>query len=663
MARFSFYALILGIAILFSACAPKHSDIIVAEYGKYDINMGDFEKAYAKNSGGFDNAKNDSVQQYDKFLDLFLNYRMKLRDAEVRDYPNDKAINDEINQYRETVGKTYLIERDIVDKGVKKLYDRRKWEIRVSHILIRQDSIGADAAKAKAEVIIEKLNNGADFSELAKEYSDDQFSKNDGGDIYYLTAGQINIPEFEDAMYELKPGEFYSKPVHTRYGYHVVKVTEKNERRYKIKASHILIDFVNAEGKLDTAGALAKVTHIYNTLQKGFDFADMAKEASEDKGSGAKGGDLGFFERRMMVKEFDEAAFKLKVGEMSGIVKSKFGYHIIKLTDEQPYPPFDKVEEGLKTMYRKYRYDYDYNQFVDGLREKYNYSLSNGSIDRISLDGDTTTFGNYNSSKWRNSLKDMKIFTIGQKEFILDSLVSAVKEDAGFTEKNMSKDMLLKAVDKYSGDELIMCEVNDLENNNSEFADLMKEYRNGIYIFKIQEEEVWNKIDIDSLKLQKFWEQTKNDYTFGDRVEFNEIFTKSDSLAHLYFTKLNNGEDFGLLAQQVTERKGYRFKKGYFGIVKVDDSDMSQLANSLSKNGEIGEPKRISGGWTIVQLIKKHPARIKTFDEARPEVASLLQEKESKKLEQDYLKKLDKVYEPVLYYDELENAFSAENTD
>jgi len=83
---------ILLLSIMIVACSPKQSELIVAEYGNYDITMSEFEKAYTKNVGSFEKASNDSIKHYKKFLDLYVNFKMKLRDAKVRRLNEDQII-------------------------------------------------------------------------------------------------------------------------------------------------------------------------------------------------------------------------------------------------------------------------------------------------------------------------------------------------------------------------------------------------------------------------------------------------------------------------------------------------------------------------------------------------------------------------------------------
>jgi len=324
----SFYYVIIFIFLFFTA--PAFTQDVVAEYGKYKITLDEFEHAYAKNAGGWERATKDSLPDFKNFLDLYIKFKMKLRDAQVRGYEKDENLMKELKDYQKQVGVSYIIEKQLNEPGLKRLYERRKEELRVSHIMIRPDTSGDDAARQKAAAILDSIKNGASYEEMAKKYSDDKFSGPSGGDIYFVTAGLLPY-EFEDAMYSLNEGDIYPEPLKTRYGYHLIKVTKRQPRIPKIKARHILISFMNAENKMDSAGAKLTADSVLAELKAGKSFDELVQKYSDDTGTKEKMGDLGFFERRMMVKEFDEAAFNLEVGEISDIVQTNFGYHIIKL--------------------------------------------------------------------------------------------------------------------------------------------------------------------------------------------------------------------------------------------------------------------------------------------------------------------------------------------
>lgn len=108
------------------------------------------------------------------------------------------------------------------------------------------------------------------------------------------------------------------------------------ERPDQIRVRHILIRVGKDVDFKEKSRALNSIRDIQRQLKEGADFAELAKQYSEDPGSKDNGGDVGFFAKGMMVKEFEDAAFKLKKGEISDIVETNFGYHIIKFEEEKP---------------------------------------------------------------------------------------------------------------------------------------------------------------------------------------------------------------------------------------------------------------------------------------------------------------------------------------
>ena len=646
--------------IFFSACSPKHSEIIVAEYGNYYLTMEEFEEAYAKNVGGIEQAKADSVKDYKNFLDLYVNFKMKLRDAQVRGLDNDPSLISEMNDYKKKVGIEYIKEKQIIETGLKSLYEKRREEIRVSHIMIRPDTMSLDKAKELAQSLIDRINNGENFEELAKEYSSDTFSKDLGGDIYYITAGQVIAP-FEDAAYNTPVGQVYPEPVQTRFGYHIIKVKDRQERRYQLRAKHVLKNFTNQEGQFDSVYALNKIKEIRDSVINGANFDEMAKKYSDDKGSGQNGGDLGFFERRSMVKEFDEAVFNMNMGEISDIIKTQYGYHIIKLIDENPYPSYENSVTGLKHIYERTTLDSDLNAYLDSLKSKYNYQESETILTTINSRKDTTKIGSeYKESKLRADLKDEWVFKIKDNTFTVDSLMLYAGSQNNLANVVVNESSLRNALNQYSKDKLFEQAALDLENVDPKFAGLMGDYKNGLFIFRLQEEEVWDKIKIDSTKLLALYEETSDNYQLHPRVSYTEIYSAKDSLINKYYEDLENGSDFEVLASKVTERPGMKSKSGRYDLVPLVHNQAANIAYQIKNAGEYTKPTKIGNAWVILKLNEKQDARKKTFEEAKAEVSSLYQERESKRLENEYLNKLKSIYNPIVNYDELGKAFKSE---
>ena len=634
---------------------------VVAEFGKYKITLDEFEHAYAKNVGGWENAMKQDMSDYKNFLDLYVKFRMKLRDAYVRAYDRDPDLMNELKDYQKQVGVSYIIEKKITEPGIKQLYDRRKEEFRVSHIMIRPDSTGEEAAKEKAQSILDSIKNGASFEEMAAKYSDDKFSAVNGGDIYYITAGLLPY-EFEDALYSLKAGEVYPSLVKTRFGYHLIKVTVRQHRYPKIKASHILITYQNAEGKIDSAAAKATADSILAELKAGASFEEMAEKYSDDTGTKNKGGDLGYFERRMMVKEFDEAAFNMDIGEISNVIQTNFGYHIIKLTDKMDTQPFESEVENLKNIFNKQRYQHEHDALIDSLKKKYNFAIDENVLKLFIDKSDSLRFGMVHPKF--DEIADNVLFTYADKDITIGNFLDMATHNSKITGKQMDKEAEVRnAINVLAEDMLLEEEAMNLDKTDPEFAQLMDDYRDGIFIFKIQEEEVWNKVKMDSADVYNYWNENKEKYSWPERISFSEIFSTKDSLINKYYDMLNNGAAFDSIAALYTERSAKKKDKGYYELKDVDFNDFYKEANKISDVGTYTKPEVFAGGYAIFKLNDRQPARLKTYEEAKAEVSGEYQEMLSKKLENDYITSLENRYKPQIYYDKLEDAFKQETNN
>lgn len=647
------------IASLLVSCSPEHSKIVIAEFDDSKVTLNDFEKAYAKNVGSYENAVKDSFNNYKNFADLYVNFKMKLKDAESKGYENLPELNQELLDYKKKVGTSYILEKFLVEPELKDLYDKRKIEVRASHIMIRPQNNDWDAAKKLADAIMDSIKMGASFESMVTKYSQDKFSVPKGGDIFYFTAGQLPF-EFEDAAYKTEKGQIYPEVVKTNFGYHIIKVTDKQKRVPKIRASHIMAGFKNnLLAMTDTNAAKIKMDSILTALKSGQDFAEVAKKYSDDPGTKEQGGDLGYFERRMMVPEFEEAAFKLDVGQVSGVVKTMYGLHIIKVTDKLPYPSFEEDKENLKNILKRTRYNDLYNAFADSIAKSQNLVVNETVIQQIIGYNDSTFVGG--ELKGSEQIGEKPIFTFTNKNETVNDLYERMRNDNEFAGKRITPDLVRKAVNKFSREVALEEKALILDQTDPQFADLMQDYKNGIFIFKLQEDEIWNKVKVDSSKLVDFYEKTKDKYAWKDRVAFTEIFSKKDSIIKDYYNQLKSGVSFDSLAEK-SERPGYKgARNGQFDLQNADASELTKEAFKLQNVGDYTQPIPNSGGFSILRLDLKDPARLKTYEEAKPEVLGAFQEFESKRIENEYMDSLKNKFKPVIYYDELQEAYKSEN--
>lgn len=652
------YAIYLLVLLFAAACTPEHSKIVVAEFNNNKILLDEFEKAYAKNSGGFENAENDSIDKLENFLDLYVNYKMKLRDAEVRGYTNDPDMQKEYLDYKITVGSALFLEKEFFEPKLREMYEKRKVEFRVAHIFLLPDSTRNDEqTKNFAAEIIERINNGEDWVALAKQYSGDHYTKDKGGEVGFITSGQILNIDLENAIYNTEPGKLYPEPIKTNYGYHVIKVMEKYPRKNSIKAAHILAGLRNESEVVDSSEALQKIKEVQKKLSEGRDFRELALEYSDDKGSAAVGGELGFFGRGSMVPEFENVAFKLQPGQISDIVKTRFGYHLIKLIDIAPEPDFEEAKKDLRNLYQRTFYNTDYAKFVENLKKELRYSLNNEAYQKILDNIDSIRVG---EKYWENPVRQVLgndiIFSLAGRGYSCDSLFAYAELKKLNLDRPLNISMLNNIVDTYSSAKVITEKALMYDQKDPEFAILMEDYKSGIYLFKILEEEVWSQLMVDSAKVMAYYEQVKENYRWNNRVEYKEIRVLSDSIANFIYAELQNNAHFDSLMLKYDKNR-YDKNFGLSGLVGIDENDLSKRANGLSNLGEYSEPISYQNSWSIIQLIRKEEPRIKTYDEVKMELTSIIQERETKRLEDEYINSLKNIYKPKYYYNELTKAF------
>jgi peptidyl-prolyl cis-trans isomerase SurA len=247
--------------------SSSSKDPVIATVGNTPVYSSEFKYVYDKNAVSDSLPPQESLQQY---LDLYVNFRLKVLDAESMGLDTLSSFNQELNGYKQQLAEPYLQDSSITETLVKQAYGRLKEEIRASHILITlpadADPKDTLAAYRKVAELRQKAMQGADFTALAKENSQDPSAASNGGDLGYFTALQMVYP-FEDAAYQTQVGQI-SSPVRTKFGYHIVQVTDRRPSQGKIKTAHIMVR-INPEAPAEDAkAARQKIDEIYNASKR-----------------------------------------------------------------------------------------------------------------------------------------------------------------------------------------------------------------------------------------------------------------------------------------------------------------------------------------------------------------------------------------------------------
>ena len=524
----------LVFAFVFLSCtaafAQKNNDNTLLTIGGTEIPVSDFKYLYEKNYGKADTAYNEaSIREY---LDLYIKFKLKVTEAKKRKMHESDKFKNEFQKYQKQLAKPYLSDRSITENLIKEAYDRYNQEVRASHILVRvknwNDPADTAAAYKKILDIRERIEKGnEDFGDVAMEVSEDPSAKVNKGDLGYFTSMQM-VFEFEDVAYRLPAGTL-SQPVKTQFGYHLLKVMDKILARGSRKVSHIMIRYTKGMVESDSVEAARKIHEIYQKLQNGGKWDDLCRQFSDDRNSKENGGKLPWFSTGRMVPEFSEAAFKIKEkGEMCEPILSPFGWHIIRLDSTKGIPSFKELEPSIKQrVSRDSRAQLSKKLFLQKLKTDNNLKEYDKLHEKMYAVFDSTLLKGSWDYKKGNKLLGKTLFKLNKDQFTVRTFYDYVKAN----QKKRDGDANAVAQEFYQKflDETVMkYEEEHLEEKYPTYKNLLREYREGILLFDIMDEEVWGKSIKDSVGMKKFFEENRDNYRWKQRVQAT-IFSMEDA--------------------------------------------------------------------------------------------------------------------------------------
>jgi len=600
--------------------AQDKSPVLMTIAGK-NITKAEFENIYHKNSPKGKSQDEKALQEY---LNLFINFKLKVREAEETGLDTTPAFKSELEGYRVQLAQPYLTDIETNDHLIKEAYDRLKREVRAAHILIKcdQNALPKDtlAAYNKALDIRKRILKGEDFAKLARQFSTDPSAQDNGGDLGYFTALQMVYP-FESACYNLKPGEI-SMPVRTRFGYHIIKLADNRESVGQVQVAYIMAKVPRGATPQDSANAKIKILEIKDKLSKGESFSSLAEQYSDDKSSAKKGGELPFFGPGKMVFEFEQASFDLKnKGDVSNPVLTPFGWHLIKLLDKKPIGTYDELKGELKNKIAKdARAQKSKESLIVRVKKANNFKENLKARDEFYAIVDTSFFG----GKWSKEKADKlnkELFNIGKNKYTQKDFASFIENNQSKTEKTPIPSLVNNLYKQYSDKEVLKYEEGLLADEYLDYRLLLNEYRDGILLFDLTDKKVWTAAVKDSVGLKAFYEKNKNNYLWDERAEDTIYRCKDDAVA-------------AKVKKNLTAKKG---KKSNDDLIKELNKD-SQL-NLYIENGKYlkGDNEVLDkSGWTpgevkevkennqvyLVLVSKILPKEPKDLSEARGLVTS-----------------------------------------
>ncbi len=466
------------------------------------VYVDEFNRVYNKN---IDLIDENNQKDFESYLELFINYKLKLAEAYDLGLQNDPKYKSELNKYVKQLQNTYLTDRETEDKFLREAYERTKYEVNVSHILIRIDENDNDTID-----VYNKLNNLRDPF-LNSSINDFKNSHLEDEELIIENLGYFSafkmIYKFENMAYKTPVGEV-SLPFRSRFGFHILKVNDKRSSLGEVTVGHIMT-YKNKPNSYE------RITNILDSLNNGISFEYLAKKYSDDKNSSFKGGRLNPFSSGQINSiPFENAAFELgKKNNVSKPIETKYGWHIIKFYSKKNVQKFDDIKyELLNKLKKSSRFSIVSDSFYDFLMNRYGLSYQNNNLDYFISILDPSYF----KGEW--SIPE----TIDEEKTLIKILDKNLKfiDFATFLEDNQRKTSITpyqklisdryKSFIKYNALEVYK---NNLESENSDYKFVIKEYREGLLLFNLMQDKIWTVRDSDSTKLKMFFSENKNKYT------------------------------------------------------------------------------------------------------------------------------------------------------
>lgn len=459
---------------------------------------------------------------FEENFELFVNFKLKVKEAENRGLDQTEEFEREFSMFKEDLIRPFLIKNSLQEGELMKAYNRMQEIVKASHILLqfpanasREDTI---AVFRMAQKLKTQSEEGADFNELALEYSDDPSAQENKGSLGYFTALQM-VHQFEDAAFGIEVGEI-SEPILTNYGYHIIKLEDRKPNPGEIRVSHILVRSQSGDPVAEER-ALRRVGDIYTELQKEESvWEEVCAQYSEDQGTKNSGGLLPFISIGSVIPDFEKVAFSLtEIGEISPPVKTPYGYHIIRLEDKKPLATFEEMEPMIKSkILRDSRSTLIQSQVTSIQKSRFNFEENEALVDSLISKFENQSRAMIEQELENPNLENQQIFSINGAPTKLSELREFIQSNTQ-TIRPGTRNYFATWYDKFVEVSLNQSEEKYLEENNKEYQLTLKEYRDGILLFTLMNENVWQKALEDSLGQVSFYENNIDRYQWKERTE------------------------------------------------------------------------------------------------------------------------------------------------
>lgn len=526
---------LLVTSLVFSSALFAQKDPVILTINNDEIHKSDFLSVYLKNN----NDPKFDKESLDTYIELYKRFKLKVAEAEALGYDENPELMKELDGYRKTLARPYLVDSAKNEALIKEAYERSKFEVRASHILVlvNEDATPQDtlAAYNKILALKKRIDGGESFEDVAagKGGSEDPSVAQNKGDLGYFTAFQMVYP-FESMAYSTPVGKV-GGPVRTKYGYHLIKVADKRAARGTITAAHIMVAVAQDGDPIDVENAEKKIQEIYEKLESGEEFSQLVRLYSDDNGSKGKGGRLPQFgtgTNQRMVAEFEDAAFALKNdNEYSKPFRTQYGFHIVQRIDYTPLGSYEEMYKGLQSkVNRGDRGQKTQESFIVKLKKENKFKESSKKTLKWFVDEVDSTIFKANWSR-PDLAKSKTLFSYAGKKYTQNDFKKHLEENQRRSKVMNIENFVNDEYKKWQNQLILDDEESKLEAKYPEFKALMKEYHDGVLLYEIMKDKVWDKAIEDTAGLQNFFQENSKNYTWFDRLDADVYTANEKSIA------------------------------------------------------------------------------------------------------------------------------------
>lgn len=640
MNRKTFAAIAISAATVFTGMAKK--EVVMTVNGK-DVSRSEFEYLYHKNQ-----QQQVDPQSLEDYAEMFKIYKLKVADAQDKGIDTLSSFRREMDQYKADLAKPYMTDSTYLNSLVKDAFDRSRSEVEAYHIMILKGNTPEAERKAfaTADSVRTALLGGADFATLAKKYSVDRGSSLNGGRMGWITEGRFPYA-FEKMAFSLQPGEI-SEIVESAQAYHVLKGGQKRAARGSVLTEHIMKMCREGSSPEEEAAAKAAIDSIWKVVkadpQK---FEDLAKELSDDKGSGRQGGRLQWFGAGMMVEPFDSAAFAIGVGEISEPFRSNFGWHIVrKLDARQPatlaemkpalLQRFENVQDERNVLIRK--------NLIGNLAKKHKAALKSSSLDMLCNGVAETGIDSVWMANARNRaiIGNMEIAKIGKNSICLADWAETAMP-INIEDGETASSQLRSILENYYENRLIGAEEDWLYANVPAYSNLLDEYRDGSLLYEASLREVWDRAGQDTEGLENYFNTHRSNYAWQKpHVKGILVQAVNDSVADMIRERL---------ASVTTDADLKALGKDFAGKASLKRVNCEEGFDKMVDYLAFGGPEVKSSNKKFTTVFLWNP-RMLSNPENMNDVKSLVVSDYQNQLESDWVNRLKEKY-PVTVYEKV----------